>query len=55
MLGLVPHQIRGFLARFENLKLSGPAYDKCTGCSNIASSFRTESVITADIRLRSRR
>ncbi|EFP81641.1 Autophagy protein 7 [Puccinia graminis f. sp. tritici] len=33
VLGLVPHQIRGFLAKFENLKLVGPAYDKCTGCS----------------------
>ncbi|WAR54291.1 hypothetical protein PtB15_3B805 [Puccinia triticina] len=34
VLGLVPHQIRGFLAKFENLKLVGPAYDKCTGCSH---------------------
>lgn len=33
VLGDVPHQIRGFLARFENMKLVGPAYEKCTGCS----------------------
>ncbi|KAH9469601.1 hypothetical protein MJO29_003763 [Puccinia striiformis f. sp. tritici] len=33
VLGLVPHQIRGFLSKFDNLKLVGPAYDKCTGCS----------------------
>lgn len=33
VLGVVPHQIRGFLSKFENLKLVGPAYDKCTGCS----------------------
>lgn len=34
VLGIVPHQIRGFLARFDNMKLVGPAYDKCTGCSD---------------------
>ncbi|CAH7671090.1 hypothetical protein BY996DRAFT_4576611 [Phakopsora pachyrhizi] len=33
VLGTVPHQVRGFLSKFENLKLVGPAYDKCTGCS----------------------
>lgn len=32
-LGLVPHQIRGYLAKFENLKILGKAYDRCTGCS----------------------
>ena len=32
-LGLVPHQIRGFLAQFHNLKITGQAYDLCTGCS----------------------
>jgi hypothetical protein len=39
VLGLVPHQIRGFLAKFENLKLVGPAYDKCTGCSQTVKIF----------------
>lgn len=33
VLGLVPHQLRGFLAQFRNLLLKGAAYDKCTGCS----------------------
>ncbi|PLW14810.1 hypothetical protein PCANC_01117 [Puccinia coronata f. sp. avenae] len=33
VLGIVPHQIRGFLSKFDSLKLVGPAYDKCTGCS----------------------
>ncbi|XP_006463040.1 hypothetical protein AGABI2DRAFT_194065, partial [Agaricus bisporus var. bisporus H97] len=33
VLGSVPHQLRGFLAQFRNLQLVGPAYDKCTGCS----------------------
>ncbi|GAA5970868.1 hypothetical protein JCM11641_004487 [Rhodosporidiobolus odoratus] len=32
-LGIVPHQIRGFLAQFDNLKITGQAYDRCTGCS----------------------
>lgn len=33
VLGLVPHQLRGFLAQFRNLPITGAAYDKCTGCS----------------------
>jgi ubiquitin-like modifier-activating enzyme ATG7 len=32
-LGLVPHQIRGYLAQFRNLSIIGAAYSKCTGCS----------------------
>lgn len=34
-LGIVPHQIRGYLAQFNNLKITGQAYDRCTGCSDI--------------------
>ncbi|THH32938.1 hypothetical protein EUX98_g1274 [Antrodiella citrinella] len=33
VLGLVPHQLRGFLAEFRNMQILGAAYDKCTGCS----------------------
>ncbi|KAI0758485.1 hypothetical protein BD413DRAFT_607654 [Trametes elegans] len=33
ILGLVPHQLRGFLAQFRNVPIIGPAYAKCTGCS----------------------
>jgi ubiquitin-like modifier-activating enzyme ATG7 len=33
VLGLVPHQLRGFLAQFRNMKIVGAAYDRCTGCS----------------------
>lgn len=33
ILGLVPHQIRGYLAQFRNLLITGAAYDRCTGCS----------------------
>ncbi|KAH7883150.1 hypothetical protein F5I97DRAFT_1902440 [Phlebopus sp. FC_14] len=35
VLGLVPHQLRGFLAQFRNLPIAGAAYDKCTGCSEV--------------------
>jgi ubiquitin-like modifier-activating enzyme ATG7 len=33
VLGLVPHQLRGFLAQFNNMLITGAAFDKCTGCS----------------------
>ncbi|TPX68561.1 hypothetical protein SpCBS45565_g03085 [Spizellomyces sp. 'palustris'] len=38
-LGLVPHQIRGFLTHFANLLLVGHAYDKCTACSDTVLSL----------------
>ncbi|KAK7102668.1 ubiquitin-like modifier-activating enzyme ATG7 [Littorina saxatilis] len=34
-LGLVPHQIRGFLSRFHQILPAGRAFDKCTACSHI--------------------
>ncbi|KAH8915769.1 ubiquitin-like conjugating enzyme [Atractiella rhizophila] len=34
VLGEVPHQIRGYLAQFNNLKITGRAYDRCTACSD---------------------
>ena len=39
ILGLVPHQIRGYLAQFRNLLITGQKYDKCTGCSEVVSLF----------------
>uniref|UniRef100_A0A673KXY1 Ubiquitin-like modifier-activating enzyme ATG7 n=1 Tax=Sinocyclocheilus rhinocerous TaxID=307959 RepID=A0A673KXY1_9TELE len=36
-LGLVPHQIRGFLSRFDNVLPASLAFDKCTACSPIVS------------------
>ncbi|RIA85270.1 hypothetical protein C1645_782203 [Glomus cerebriforme] len=33
-LGIIPHQIRGFLTNFNNLLIVGQAYDKCTACSD---------------------
>ncbi|KAK4052542.1 Autophagy protein 7 [Microbotryomycetes sp. JL221] len=42
-LGIVPHQIRGFLAQFNNLKITGQAYDRCTGCSDkIVSAYEQQ-------------
>ncbi|KAH8827851.1 hypothetical protein DL96DRAFT_1497247 [Flagelloscypha sp. PMI_526] len=35
VLGMVPHQLRGFLAQFRNLPVVGRAYERCTGCSEI--------------------
>lgn len=39
VLGLVPHQLRGFLGQFKTMPLVGAAYDKCTGCSETVRSF----------------
>jgi len=32
-MGLLPHQIRGYLSHFNNLMVMGYAYDRCTACS----------------------
>ena len=32
-LGIVPHQIRGFLPNFENILVKGQNYDCCSACS----------------------
>lgn len=32
-LGLIPHQIRGFAATFQNMMISGQSYDCCSACS----------------------
>ncbi|KAI0214927.1 Ubiquitin-like modifier-activating enzyme ATG7 [Lamellibrachia satsuma] len=34
-LGIVPHQIRGFLSRFQYVMPACMAFDKCTACSDI--------------------
>ena len=39
-LGLIPHQVRGFLTHFANLLIVGSQYDKCTACSDKVS-FRS--------------
>ena len=41
VLGLVPHQLRGFLAQFRNMQIVGAAYDRCTGCSETVRQLVT--------------
>jgi ubiquitin-like modifier-activating enzyme ATG7 len=44
-MGLLPHQIRGFLGSFSNILISGHAYDRCTACSpTILSAYRANSL-----------
>jgi ubiquitin-like modifier-activating enzyme ATG7 len=38
-LGLVPHQLRGALSQWKTMLVEGQAYDKCTACSSVVSSF----------------
>lgn len=37
VLGAAPHQIRGFLADFNTMKITGQAYSNCTACSEKVS------------------
>ncbi|KAJ9113198.1 hypothetical protein QFC22_006037 [Naganishia vaughanmartiniae] len=40
-LGLVPHQLRGFLGQWKTMLIEGAAYDRCTGCSpKIVDAYR---------------
>ncbi|KAL6247402.1 Autophagy protein 7 [Rhinocladiella similis] len=42
-LGLVPHQIRGFLSTFTNMNIAGRAYDCCSACSpKILDAYASE-------------
>lgn len=34
-LGIIPHQVRGFLSMFKSEPMVGHAYDKCTACSAV--------------------
>lgn len=42
-LGLVPHQIRGFLSTFTNIPVTGKSYDCCSACSDkIVDAYRKD-------------
>ncbi|KAL1982567.1 hypothetical protein VTN96DRAFT_1224 [Rasamsonia emersonii] len=42
-LGLVPHQIRGFLSTFTNISVTGRSYNCCSACSdNIINAYRKD-------------
>lgn len=50
VLGLVPHQLRGFLAQFRTLPIIGSAYDRCTACSEtVRDLLRTWVFIETDL------
>ena len=42
-LGIVPHQIRGFLTHFNNILGEGYFYDKCTACSEVVAKYYKEN------------
>lgn len=42
-LGLVPHQIRGYVSTFQNIVIRGQSYDCCSACSpRILSAYRED-------------
>lgn len=42
-LGIVPHQIRGFLSSFQNMVIKGSSYDCCSACSSpIVDAYRND-------------
>lgn len=42
-LGLVPHQIRGNIATFQNMLIKGQSYDCCSACSpKVVEAYRQD-------------
>ena len=42
-LGLIPHQIRGFLSNFTNINIIGRSYDCCSACSDkVLHAYKSE-------------
>ena len=42
-LGIIPHQIRGYLSNFENKVIRGNSYDCCSACSDkIVDTYKSE-------------
>ena len=42
-LGIIPHQIRGFLASFNNMVIRGRSYDCCSACSSrVTEAYQTD-------------
>lgn len=42
-LGIIPHQVRGFLSSFQNVVIRGSSYDCCSACSNkIINAYQTD-------------
>lgn len=42
-LGLVPHQIRGYVSTFQNMVIRGQSYDSCSACSpKVLGAYRCD-------------
>ncbi|PNY25404.1 Ubiquitin-like modifier-activating enzyme atg7 [Tolypocladium capitatum] len=42
-LGLVPHQIRGYVSTFQNMVIRGHSYDSCSACSaKVLDAYRKD-------------
>ncbi|KAI9776712.1 MAG: Autophagy protein 7, partial [Candelina submexicana] len=42
-LGVIPHQIRGFLSSFQNMIIRGRSYDCCSACSDkVIEAYRND-------------
>ncbi|KAI9762554.1 MAG: Autophagy protein 7 [Chaenotheca gracillima] len=42
-LGIIPHQLRGFLSTFQNLAIRGRSYDCCSACSDrVVDAYRKD-------------
>lgn len=42
-LGLVPHQIRGYVSTFQNMIIRGQSYDCCSACSpKVLEAYRSD-------------
>jgi ubiquitin-like modifier-activating enzyme ATG7 len=48
VLGLIPHQLRGYLGQFRNMHIVGAAYDKCTGCSETVRRSPSPALLYTD-------
>lgn len=45
LLGLIPHQFRGFLARFESITPSFKNFDQCVACStHVIDRYRNDGL-----------
>lgn len=41
-LGIMPHQVRGFIAHYAQLTVTGHAFDKCTACSPTVRTYLSQ-------------
>ena len=50
ILGIIPHQIRGYLPMFSNMSLTGKAFDKCVACSqSVLGKYKNDSTFIESV------